>query len=119
MGTVSEESCYSIVSVYNQKVREVQKNLIEWHEEQLKKLRIDPDKVKRTTKVLWIDRTHDLPPEIARQILSQMQEVKLRETNSLFQKDIQVIIKDGKAYYLPEEADKSTDQQSDHTHDPD
>lgn len=120
LGTVSREQCGALLSVYTHQVEETQEKLIRWHQSTTKKLKIDIDEVRRK-RGGFDEVTHFLPglikddwrfKTIPKRTVSMIREQTLRQkktlcqdTTNLYAKDVELISKNGKLYYVP--ADKN------------
>lgn len=116
MGTVSREQCVALLPTYTKQVEDTQTLLTGWHQASVKRLGIDTDEIRRKragfdSVIHFIpglfnddlnfraidEKTADM---IAVQASGQSIEHP-QDTTDLYAKDVQLISKDGKIYYLP------------------
>ena len=117
MGAVSREQCGAMLPTYTNQVAETQIHLTEWHQQTAKRLKIDTVETRR--KRDGIDRVIHFVPGlfndnlnfrsieagIAEMIQTQSEGKQVtyeHDTSDLYSEDVQLIIKDDKIYYLPE-----------------
>lgn len=117
LGAVSREQCVALLPVFRQQVIDTQTRLTNWHQDAAKRLNIDIDETRR--KRDGFDRVIHFFPGLIRnelnfrtidksvaniideQSYSNGSSFKYEQTE-LYLKDVQLIAKDGKVYYLPE-----------------
>lgn len=115
-GEVSREQCSSILSTYMKQVKETQERLVNWHQEVMNKLNIDTDENRRKRKG-FDGAIHFIPglfnddwnyKEIDNKTVAMIEtqtsgyeETFYKDTTDLYEKDVQVVLMDGKIYYLP------------------
>ena len=117
LGTISQEKCYALCSLYGKQSEEVTLRLQDWHSKNGDKLQIEVDDARRKRQGLdaiihkpltLIDEKHDYKPisvSVAQMIKRQSADSnagQVVEEEDLFNKDVNLIVKDGKVYYLPE-----------------
>lgn len=119
LGSVSREKCNALLLVYSKQVQDTQDRLKEWHSTQMDNIGIDIDRNRR--KRVKFDRIiYKLPGLInedynfkivsektADMISNQINNNEISQKKKkfdLFQKDVKVIVKEGKLYYLPEDS---------------
>lgn len=116
MGAVSRENSYALVDPYSQQAAQAQQQLKAWHGDMASKFEIDLTKtrrkhqgiggVARAVPGLFNDDLNYAPIStqmkmaINRQIFADEAESR-RETSDYYSKDVRIIKKDGKTYYLP------------------
>lgn len=116
LGFVSREQCIAILPIYTKQVQDTRSRLASWHEETTERLKIDTDEVRR--KRAGFDGViHFLPglfdddfkyrsieKSTAQMIRTQasVENTVSIDKSELYSKDVQLIAKDGKIYYLPE-----------------
>lgn len=115
-GSVTREQCNTLLSTYSKQVNDIQMCLADWHNETVKRLGIDINETRR--KRVGLDGVvHFIPGlfndnlnfcSIELKTASMIQEQSSRDdelykydTSELYNKDVQLISKDGKIYYLP------------------
>ena len=111
-GEISNEMSYSMFTTYLEQSNKIRVSLEEWHEIQIETLCIDTDKNRRNkTGIAAIPgfvnedwKYKELEDGFAQKINSQKTstQLMLNEPESVYEKDIPIIIKDGKYYYLSE-----------------
>lgn len=117
LGAVSREQCVALLPVFRRQVIDTQTRLTNWHQDAAKRLNIDIDETRR--KRDGFDRVIHFFPGLIRnelnfrtidksvaniideQSYSNGSSFKYEQTE-LYLKDVQLIVKDGKVYYLPE-----------------
>lgn len=116
-GTVSREQCTALLPTYIKQVADVQEKLSEWHQNTAKCLSIDTSETRR--KRDHLDGViHFLPGlfnddfnfrSISKDTASMIQVQAIGyvgthpyDESNLYQEDVQLIVKNGKVYYLPE-----------------
>ena len=116
LGAESRESCISVLDTYKSQVSETQKCLTEWRQATKERLGIDTSEIRRK-RVGFDGVVHFLPSlfndnqkfrpikeSTARMIETQSAGVAHKyDTSDLYAKDVQLISKGGKLYYLPPE----------------
>ena len=118
MGEASRESCEALYLTYLKQFEEVQMQLYAWHTDNLSDNKIDLEQNRRNRQgvegvLMKIPAAfnHDLkykaiPESTASMIKNQINanfEIKQNREQNLFDKDVKLIMKDGKMYYLPPE----------------
>lgn len=116
MGAEPREQSFFILIPYMKQVEESRQRLGTWHEKMCKKHGIDVEEAKRkraafivaTVKAMpFLDDSLQykaMPKNVAKMIKKQTTEATdLKAGPDLFQQDVQLIHKEGKWYYLPEE----------------
>lgn len=116
LGAVSREQCIAILPTYTKQVQDTQRRLAAWHKGTIDRLKIDTDEVRRK-RVGFDGVIHFLPglfdkdfnyrsieKGTANMIRTQAagENTFSPEMSELYSKDVQLIAKDGKIYYLPE-----------------
>lgn len=116
MGAVSREQCVALLPTYSSQVTETQLRLTEWHRTMIERLSIDTSEARR--KRLGLDRAvhffqglfnddlnyRSIEKSTAKMIKTQSAgSVHAYDTSDLYAKDVQLIFKGGKVYYLPPE----------------
>lgn len=116
-GAVSREQCTALLPTYIKQVADVQEKLSEWHQNTAKRLSIDTSETRR--KRDHLDGViHFLPGlfnddfnfrSISKDTASMIQVQAIGyvgthpyDESNLYQEDVQLIVKNGKVYYLPE-----------------
>ncbi|MBQ8687725.1 MAG: hypothetical protein IJ512_04125 [Ruminococcus sp.] len=116
LGSASRMQCDALVSPYSHQVQEALQLLNEWHESHIDKLEIQIDNNSRKRKGLD-SAIHFIPGLIKKEnrfcamsndtvkmIVEQTEKFDLSELSieaDLFDRDVRIIAKDGKIYYLP------------------
>lgn len=116
LGTISEEQLNVVLNTYTKQVTDVRNSLVSWHENVTKKLGIDLETARRKRKGLdgaihWIPGlfkddfnfstlSEQTKAMIEEQTLNYDLNAKFSISDS-FNKDVKLISKDGKLYYLP------------------
>lgn len=116
LGTISEEQLNVVLNTYTKQVTDVRNSLVSWHENVTKKLGIDLETARRKRKGLdgaihWIPGlfkddfnfstlSEQTKAMIEEQSLNYDLNAKFSISDS-FNKDVKLISKDGKLYYLP------------------
>ena len=116
MGAVSREQCIALLPTYTKQVEDTQTLLTEWHQTSVKRLGIDTDKIRRKRTGFdgiihripgVFDDDHNfrsIDEKIVNMITVQSSARSIehpQDTSDLYAKDVQLISKDGKIYYLP------------------
>ena len=115
-GSRSQEMCYSLYSKYWELSVQARSVLEEWHDKQITELRIDLDKNRKSRSgiegffaqlpALFDDtwKYKDLKHGMADKITSQSQSKPkaMIEQKAVYDNDVQIIIKDGKYFYMIE-----------------
>ncbi len=115
MGAASREQCSESCTIYSEQVRKTQRILTEWHEDNVNRLKIDTSGIRRK-RVGINGAVYFIPGKIndnlnyrridkntANMIEDQMQgyDGVNGDDSDLFAEDVEIIVKNGKAYYLP------------------
>lgn len=121
LGAVSRENCSAMFLPYARQADEALEALKAWHEKTGAALEIDLDENRRRRQgvegffmnipAIFNQKLHyrDLPERTASMIAKQsagQHNAALQQETDRFQKDVCLIVKDGKLYYLPEEPGK-------------
>ena len=121
LGAVSRENCSAMFLPYARQADEALEALKAWHEKTGAALEIDLDENRRRRQgvegffmnipAIFNQKLHyrELPERTASMIAKQsagQQNAALQHETDRFQKDVCLIVKDGKLYYLPEEPGK-------------
>ena len=121
LGAVSRENCSAMFLPYARQADEALEALKAWHEKTGAALEIDLDENRRRRQgvegffmnipAIFNQKLHyrELPERTASMIAKQsagQQNTALQHETDRFQKDVCLIVKDGKLYYLPEEPGK-------------
>ena len=115
LGGKSQEQCFGSFSLHTDKVEKLHLRLVEWHTAQCKALKISLDESRREHSgllglmkkpIAWINddwNYSQVGPETIQMIQAQTADIdKLEYTaDSLFDDSVEIIIRDGKYYYLP------------------
>lgn len=117
LGAVSREQCVALLPTYEKQVKCAQGRLSAWHNETIQRLGIELDKLRRKRDGLD-NAIHFIPGLLNddkkfRTIENRTAEIIIGQvaghisshavdTSELYTKDVQLIAKDGKVYYLPE-----------------
>lgn len=115
-GESSNELSYSVFIAYLKQSNQLRTALVEWHQKQVLSLCIDIDKNRRSKTglesifsaipALIDNKWHykELEDGVGRKIYTQKEKNKLTlgDPEDIYSKDVQIIIKDGKYYYLTE-----------------
>lgn len=124
LGAVSGEQCVALLLTYTKQVSDTQECLTAWHDGTTQRLGIETDEIRR--KRAGFDGViHVLPglfnddfnfrtieKKTARMITAQAsghESSHVMDTSELYAEDVQLISKDGKIYYLPENHKKGID----------
>jgi hypothetical protein len=116
IGTVSKEQSYALFPAYKKQTESTLLKLAEWHQTQCKSLGIDIEALRRKRKGLngvlykplgWIKddfNYHHMANKTAKMISKQTSGdiVEHNDSVDLFEKDVKLIAKGGRYYYLPE-----------------
>ncbi len=121
LGSVSREQCVALLSTYTNQVSETQTRLTAWHDETTKRLGIETDETRRK-RAGFDGVVHFIPgllnddlnfrsieKKTASMIVEQSSgDEVLHKANmsELYAEDVQLILKDRKIYYLPENYQK-------------
>ncbi len=117
LGLVSREQCVALLPIYTNQVAETQTRLTEWHQNTTKRLKIDVSEIRKKRE--GIDGAIHFIPGLIKEDLkfkaieeSTAEMIKIQSENNLgvhqndmsdlYAEDVQLIVKDGKVYYLPE-----------------
>lgn len=116
-GEVSREQCSAILPDYIKQVIETKKRLTDWHKDITEHLMIDTEKKRRKRKG-FDEAVHYVPSlfkedfkyrPVAENTVNMIEsqsnsfEEMYNDTSKLYDKDVQLILKDDKVYYLPED----------------
>ena len=121
LGAVSREQCVALLPTYTKQVSDTQERLTAWHDGTTQRLGIEIDKLRR--KRAGFDSViHRIPgifnddskfrsieKETATMISAQAsgrEVLPTSDTSELYAEDVQLISKNGKIYYLPENKDE-------------
>ena len=118
-GTISAEACHSTYEKYLKAAKQSRCALAQWHGRQIESLNIDlanSRKIKTGIEGMFaaipgvIDdkwKYREMTQEFVAEIDAQSQSVPMTstQTKAVYSSDVQIIIKDGKYYYLPEQSD--------------
>lgn len=121
LGAASREQCGAILPTYKKQVSDTQEHLTAWHDGTTQRLGIETDEIRR--KRTGFDRViHSIPglfnndlnfrpieKETATMISAQAsghEALHTPDISELYAKDVQLISKNGKIYYLPENKDE-------------
>lgn len=120
LGVVSREQCNAILPMYTKQVNDTQYMLTAWHGTVVERLKIDTDEDRR--KRTGVERAvyflpglfnDDLNYRSIKKSTSNMictqasgETQMLIDKSELYSKDVQLIVKEGKIYYLPESNNK-------------
>ena len=114
LGTVSREHCIALLPTYTNQVVETQNHLKDWHRVMTERLNVDTSEVRR--KRTGLDGVVHFFPGLFDDDLNfrtiengTVKMIKMQSTGSeyefdnsdLYAEDVQLIVKDGKVYYLP------------------
>ena len=117
LGNVSREKCFSLPNLYSDKTKQVMEKLNTWHEEHFDRFGIDMDHALRKRYGVealicllpsLFDKTvmfTEMPEELTGMIENQskgLQNLELFTDQQAFDKDVHLIAKEGKLYYLPD-----------------
>lgn len=117
LGAVSREQCVALLPTYTKQVSDTQERLTAWHDGTTQRLGIETDEIRR--KRAGFDSViHFIPglfnddfnfrsieKKTAKMITAQAsghESLHVVDTSELYAEDVQLISKDGKIYYLPE-----------------
>ena len=116
LGAITKENAYAMFMPYAKQAKDIQMQLFQWHQNNLQALGIKLFEGKRKRQglgkvLLSIPAVFNeelkfkgIPEEtssLIRQQINLSSEIVPEEKNELFQKDVQLIAKEGKLYYLP------------------
>lgn len=113
MGAVTRKQCRALLPTYTKQVEDAQALLTGWHQRSVKRLGIDTDKMRRKSGGLLYsiaaflnnDFKFRAIDEKTVNMITVQASVKSfehpQDTSDLYTKDVQLISKDGKIYYLP------------------
>lgn len=124
LGAVSRKQCVALLPTYTKQVSDTQERLTAWHDGTTQRLGIETDEIRR--KRAGFDGViHFLPglfnddfnfrsieKKTAKMITAQVsghESVHMVNTSELYAEDVQLISKNGKIYYLPENREKKLD----------
>ena len=115
LGTVSREHCIALLPTYIQQVAQTQARLTKWHKETIERLSVDTTEARR--KRDGLDRAiHFIPGlfddaanfrPISKSTVNMINSQSIGNTkpyldeSELYVQDVQLIVKDGKVFYLP------------------
>lgn len=118
-GDISNEMSYSIFNTYLKQSNLIRASLEEWHGKHVGLLGIDIDKNRRNkTGIAAIPgivnddwKYKELESGLGQKINAQKakNQFTLNEAEDIYDKDVQIVIKDGKYYYLPESPARERD----------
>ena len=116
LGAITKENAYAMCMPYSKQAKDIQMQLFQWHQNNLqalgiklfegKRKRQGLDKVLLSIPAVFNEelKFKGVPEEtssLIRQQINLSSEIVQEEKNELFQKDVQLIAKEGKLYYLP------------------
>lgn len=117
LGSVSREQCVALLPIYTNQVSETRERLTAWHDGTTKRLGIETDELRRK-RAGFDGVVHFIPGlfnddlnfrSIEKKTVSMIAEqssgyetLHKADTSELYSEDVQLISKDGKIYYLPE-----------------
>jgi glutaredoxin-related protein len=119
LGTVSREQCGALLPTYSKQVQDALNQLCSWHQVQVEKFKINVEESHRKrigfdsfihTIPGWIkekNRYRSVSDNTVKKIVDQTNRYdipKKTDVIDLFQEDVKIIAKEGKIYYLPQEA---------------
>lgn len=119
LGAVSREQCGALLPTYSKQVQDALNQLCSWHQVQVEKFKINVEESnrKRTgfdsfihTIPGWINeknRYRSVSENTVKKIVDQTNRYDIPQKTDmidLFQEDVKIIAKEGKIYYLPQEA---------------
>lgn len=122
LGKASKEQCTMLFSSYAKKTEEVRQLLTSWHERMIERLEIEPEHSRRKRSgmdklIHWIPgminddinfrSVSDLTIALIEEQTSEGQTDKKMIEDDVFNQDVQLIIKDGKVYYLPSQTEEN------------
>ena len=117
LGAVSREQCVALVTTYKKQVSDTQERLTAWHDGTTQRLGIETDEIRRKRAGfdgvihfipgLFNDdfKFRSIEKKTAKMIATQVsghESLHEADTSELYTKDVQLILKDGKIYYLPD-----------------
>ena len=117
LGRVSREQCVALLPTYTQQVIDTKERLTNWHKDTTKRLNIDTEEARRKRDgfdgaLLYIPSLFKdefkytaITQNTVNLIASQSavhEEIYHYDTSDLYAEDVQLIARDGKIYYLPE-----------------
>lgn len=124
LGAVSREQCIALLPTYTKQVSDTQERLTAWHDGTTQRLGIETDKIRRKRAGfdgvihflpgLFNDdfKVRSIEKKTAKMITAQAsghESGHIVNTSELYAEDVQLISKDGKIYYLPENCEKRLD----------
>ena len=117
LGKVSREQCVALLPTYTQQVIDTKEKLTNWHKDTTKRLNIDTEEARRKRDG-FDGALHFIPSifkdELKYKVISQNtvnmivsqstvhKEIHYCDTSDLYSEDVQLISRNGKIYYLPE-----------------
>ena len=115
LGIKSKEQCFGSFDLHASKAESIHTRLIDWHNAQCEALKIDltEGRRKHTGALAWLNKPigwindnwnyQSIDDKTVHMIKDQISEITNLSYSSenLFNEDVQIIIKDGKYYYLP------------------
>lgn len=117
LGAVSREQCVALLPTYTKQVSDTQERLTAWHNGTTQRLGIDTDEIRRK-RAGFDGVVHFIPgllnddlnfrsieKKTASMIVAQSsghESLHKADTSELYTEDVQLIVKDGKIFYLPE-----------------
>ena len=116
LGAVSREQCSALLSTYTHQVSETRKELTEWHHSTIERLQIDTTKIRRKKDgfegmIWWFPGLFNDDLNFSEINGSTVDMIKLQteeqnqnceyNATEFYSQDVQLISKDGKLYYLP------------------
>ncbi len=116
LGKISREQCGALYNIYSEKAKEVSDKLIEWHNKAAQRLgiNVEEERRKRTGFDSFIhfipglisdsQKFRPIEKDTVEKIKIQSEDMANEENtekSDLYSQDVQLIIKDGKIYYLP------------------
>lgn len=121
LGALSREQCVALLPTYAKQVSDTLERLTAWHDGTAKRLGIETDEIRRK-RVGFDGAIHSIPglfnndfnfrsieKKTATMISAQASghdALHIADTSELYTEDVQLISKNGKIYYLPENKDK-------------
>lgn len=119
LGAVSREQCGALLPIYSKQVQDALNQLCSWHQVQVEKFKINVEESNRKrigfdsffhTIPGWINeknRYRSVSENTVKKIVDQTNRYDIPQKTDmidLFQEDVKIIAKEGKIYYLPQEA---------------